>query len=844
MKNKLEIIWLSFVLTLFSIFSVYSQDLKKEYNNRNFDSLKLYSPRIVERNLNQVSIINNLKWKSQIQITPSFGMRNQIQMIGGNNTFNSGVLVLKDGIDVSIPGLGCSQFDLLNLNSLDLDTFFSENGNNTSEYGFNSTAGYLNFKTKSPIDFPGMSIELIGGNLSTLGGAYRNAIVSKKGNLGFKLNLQYFKGNDFSLSKNSNQNALFQKQIISSIIGSDGFMTPDQTNAKVLMNLNQIDSDGNGQLISKDWENYSIGSGLEFRPRKQTELLFTNSFSFAKSVFYDYFGEGFDQSNQFFSDFRLKNNGLNFDVNFTKNNGGDINKPSFHYQTGNIWPLSFSSLKSKLFYDLSIKNFFNSFFTVGIESKNTYYNTKNQITGRNENIDDLSIIGVFEKSVFEFGKKTSLNLDSRIEKANWFKKIFFEPRLSLNFKPNPKNHLEIGYNRGYKLPTVIDMYGDFRVSNVSQNSDSWFLGGKNGFDFGNNPLINFTYSGMPNVPANLNSLPLSAAFEVMKSSIYKEILKSPNLASYVAEDIVRLISTTADFSNLSSGKLTYSDKNFNGFAPLKPEMFQSLDFGYRFKPSSKLTILVDIFGTNVKNVNKFLNISSNVIYSDNTISNDLKIYLDGLVYEYMRKALQMYGGEGQYAARMITNYTTEIAFNTSEKFVNEMGPYFKNFGKVEPSNAPGDGLSHSIFGVVNIGNIRYFGANISTDFALNNKTDLVANYSWLNKNDFSGGGIINGYNYSLNIPKNKFRLGIDVHPKFGFGGNLLYQYNGAFNADLGQYSGEVRSASLIDGNVNYKFKSGFEFVLSGSNLLNKKYIQYNNMPEIGRRIIAKIIYKL
>ena len=72
----------------------------------------------------------------------------------------------------------------------------------------------------------------------------------------------------------------------------------------------------------------------------------------------------------------------------------------------------------------------------------------------------------------------------------------------------------------------------------------------------------------------------------------------------------------------------------------------------------------------------------------------------------------------------------------------------------------------------------------------------------------------------------------------------LYQYDEAFYANVGQFAGMAPEKNLIDANIGYTLSNGVRFDLTASNLFDRKYRAFANMPIIGRRIIGKITFDL
>ena len=94
----------------------------------------------------------------------------------------------------------------------------------------------------------------------------------------------------------------------------------------------------------------------------------------------------------------------------------------------------------------------------------------------------------------------------------------------------------------------------------------------------------------------------------------------------------------------------------------------------------------------------------------------------------------------------------------------------------------------------------------------------------------------------LNIPKNKFRLGFNLAPEYGFRANVAFQHDDAFIVDAGQFSGTAQEKNLIDAGFGYRFNNGISVDLTATNLFDNEYRALPNMPLIGRRVLGKLTF--
>jgi len=160
--------------------------------------------------------------------------RINIQLRGDGGLFGSASFPIIDYRSLSGPGLGT--FDALNspLSNIDIERIEVVRGPGSALYGPGVTSGVVHFLTKSAIDRPGTTVELMGGELSTYGLSLRHATkVSDK--FGFKINAAYKRGGEFTLDPNNTDDAAqianFQTEVFNPAI-SNGMVS--------LMPLNKV----------------------------------------------------------------------------------------------------------------------------------------------------------------------------------------------------------------------------------------------------------------------------------------------------------------------------------------------------------------------------------------------------------------------------------------------------------------------------------------------------------------------------------------------------------------------------------------------------------------------------
>ena len=145
-------------------------------------------------------------------------------------------------------------------------------------------------------------------------------------------------------------------------------------------------------------------------------------------------------------------------------------------------------------------------------------------------------------------------------------------------------------------------------------------------------------------------------------------------------------------------------------------------------------------------------------------------------------------------------------------YVAQAGALFPAFGAVESNMVPqGDGVTHITAGYITNGDAKrsHWGADFSMDYFANPDVRLWANASWLSQNEWIPGednddGLLS--TSYLNVPKWKYRLGVDYTPLSGLGFSISYQHDNKFRSVQSAWSGMVETKNLIDDALLGKLK--------------------------------------
>jgi len=461
-----------------------------------------------------------------VQIQQQSAARINIELRGGSGLFGTGAFPIQDYRSLVGPGLGT--FDVLNspLNNIDIERIEVVRGPGSALYGPGVTTGVVHFITKNPIDNPGTTVELMGGELNTLGISARHATkVSDK--FGFKINAHYKRGDEFTLdgSEGTFDGAgVFTSQLdkfsetISQPAVTNGVVDVTQP-GRVLLDRADLDPDGNGNLMQEDWWNYAANTTLEFRPQDDLSISVSGGVNQASAVFYNSQGEGLSQSREFWGQTRLQKGGLFAQFFYVDNDGGTEDRPSFLYQTGLRTPVARQQIEGQLQYNFGVPAFLNADFTAGMDYRQAINDTENLVYGRNEQDDDYRIFGTYLQGKFELGNKLDLVLAGRFDTFNFLDDNSFSPRAALVYKASPKHTFRATYNESAGPPTTLQVNIDFPVASpVPGLFDIWLYGQKTAQTY-NNPVIDVTLPGVPDLPAGTPGLPLAVPYGAVAGQV-------------------------------------------------------------------------------------------------------------------------------------------------------------------------------------------------------------------------------------------------------------------------------------------------------------------------------------
>ncbi|MFK7905547.1 MAG: TonB-dependent receptor plug domain-containing protein, partial [Chitinophagales bacterium] len=818
-------------------------------------SISVITARKLEASAQAADPVRNLISTPGVQIQQQSAARINIEMRGSASLFNTGVFPIMDYRSLSGPGIGTFQSDGSGISSLDLQRIEVVRGPGSALYGPGVTSGVVHFITKTPIQHPGTSVEIMGGELSTFGTTVRHAGRNEKGTFGYKINAQYKRGDEFvlDLEEDAAQIAKFQTSIIQPGVtnGVVDVTAPSTT----LYTEADLDPDGDGNMMQDHWDNAAANVTLEFRPQDDLSIFVSGGYNTTSAVFYNSQGEGLTQFGEIWTQARVQKGGLFAQAFFVSNDGGTQERPTFLYQTGNRTPVGRKQIEGQLQYNFSLPKLLNADVTTGVDYRSAISDTENLVYGRFEDDDDFTIIGGYLQSKFKLSDKLDLIAAGRYDQFNFLDEGEFSPRLALVFKPDPRHTIRASYNRSSAPPTALNINIDFPVSTpVPGLFDVWLVGSKNGQQFAENPMIDMSIPGVPDLPYGTPGLPLAIPYGAVTGNVLAGLADA--LPGPTVDLLTALLTNPANTPTGFGGDFV----SYNLFTqqPLTPidaptaviNITDTYEIGYKGFIADKLGVSLDIYNNKSKGFSQFTAISPTIrLANTEAMSASLGAEVQSIIQPQIEAALIAGGVDATTAAAQAAGLGTALnsAYTAGgDGFVGALGGLVNIIGAVETLNVPEDGLVHSAAGYRYFGEIDYLGADLGLTYNFSQDLSAFFNYSWLSENIFEGEDLGEAADsplrYTLNAPKSKYRLGLNYTPESGLRGNISFQHDDSFFVDYGQFSGDTDVKNLFDAAVGYKFENGLAVDLSASNLTNNEYRAFPNLPKIGRRVLVKATY--
>mgnify|MGYP001180273337 FL=1 len=749
--------------------------------------------------------------------------RYNITLRDGASVFNTTSVVLLDGRQISTIGLQVFDAANTNLSGLDLEKIEVVRGSGSSTYGAYTNSGVVHFMSKDPFKYPGTSIEISSGGLanqeSMLGkgnwdifqASLRHAAANDGGTFGYKINARYSENGEYEIDE----------------------ATALQTG---------------GQLLEKA-NGYNIDATLYFRPSSNLEITAQAGISAREGLSWsEFYAEAFENNENNFFSLKMRSGNLTAQYSVSKSESPfDAADQGYYYRTTQTNTFKntndIKESQAQIQYDLTLGT---TDISVGLDHKLSSFNTNwnsqastpqemaaGGLFGRNDG-SEMRVYGTYFQTNTSISDNVNLILGGRYDQYTNINEGAFAPKASLMFKTSPTSSIRLTASQATTSSNAQTMFADHL--GFSWGLPNQIAGNATQQTF-NNPYVTWAIPGIDQIQAANPVFYQGLGLDLF--SIYLGLL--PQMIPALSQSVVGLFVNVPAFLQ---NPIVWNSVVANSFiipvelvgnnTNLEPSDTASIgtettyEIGYKAE-LGKFKVGVDVYRQTKENFSA-LEIISPFAQFPASAATDIA---DALGFTFGRA---LGGGLlGQILGQIMGNgFATGYMTLTGAPvgIVNSDQSFMRG-----PIN----------FGYKNFGEIEFYGADISTEYAATEDISLFANYSWLSQNFFEkadiGEGETSGSTYNLNTPKHRVKAGMSYYPSKGFSGGLSMRYQNSFTANQGWYSGFVPKRTVWDAHFGYKFSQKTQLGVNVSNLLGKKYRVYSGMPEIGTSAVASLKYQ-
>ena len=716
---------------------------------------------------------------------------------GFNNVFSGALLTIIDNRYARVPSLRFNAYSMLPITELDIERIEVSLGPGAALYGPNAAGGVLHMITPSPIDRPGTTITLAGGERSVFQGQLRTAARVSE-NIGLKVSGQFFRGNDWEhedalevVPRNNEGQRYSADARIDYRFGGDGSLV---LNGGVANLSSGIELTGIGAAQVQDWSN------------TYAQLRLSKGRLFA---------QGF--------------------LNQTR--AGD---DTYLLRTHDPVVDSSRTIAAQFQYGFGIGSVQD--FTYGVDWQRTEPRSGGTIFGRNEADDIITEVGAYLHSETSLGDKLDLVAAIRVDDHNRLIDANISPRAALVFKPTETQNFRFTYNRAFSTPTSTNLFLDIVAASLGLGFDVRARGvPAGGFTFADQcPGGHMGYCMRspfaPGVQLPANGMALWDGILALLPTV------DPALALVVpflmqpgelpGDPAIGTVFRRLDQAAAATGGNPFplDSEAIGPVNELVPTISNTFEFGYKGLLGDRVLLSADVYRARVENfVGPLSVITPNVFFDPASLGAFITHRLTGLIQLGLLAPSDV-AAIVEAAASLPLGTVVPDQVDDSAVLVS-----YRNFGEVD-----------------------YYGMDLAGQILASDRLRIDAAYSFQSDECFvtdgdhddhdhdHGGDSCSGpRDIALNAPSHKGSLGVTYDDQVsGFSARGRFRFTDGFPMNSGVYGGFVDGYSVVDATLGYRlpFQRSTQVSLTINNLLNNMHREFVGAPEIGRLALLRVRY--
>ena len=718
---------------------------------------------------------------------------------GFNNVASGRLLSIADNRYARIPALRINAINMIPTTDMDIERIELARGPGAALYGPNAAEGVMHIITWSPIDKPGTTASLAGGERSVFQLLFRSAH-RVSDNFGLKVSGQYLRGEDWEYEDPWEVAAREQNP------GHPRIGVRDPLNERYFADIrSDYRFAGDGEFIVSGGLNNSLSS--------------INLTSVGSSQTHDWqyrYGQVRVLKGRLFGQFFLN-----------QTHSGDN---SYLLRSGTPIIDRSRTMAAQLQHGFDLGD--RQSFTYGIDWQHIEPRSEGTIYGRNEDDDVLVESGAYLHSETRLGQRFDLVTAIRVDDHNRLADLNISPRAALVFRPAEGQNLRLTYNRAYATPSTSSLFLDIptgvlpitpglgytlRAFGVPGNGLT-FADRCEGGLMGHCMRSPFFPGQLPaNAPLFWNALVTQFAPEQLRPLLLNPGTQpgDPSLGT-----VFRRLNTAA--LGPEGGDVFPLDAGPADLPALVPTVFNSIEAGYKGLIQDRVRLAADVYFANVENFVGPLKVESPNVFLDPASAG-------AFLASRLAPLIQL--------GAVTPEQVAELAAGLAQLSLGVVTP--------DQFDAPDLLLSSR-----NFGSASYWGLDLSAQAIASDRVTLTAGYSFQSREcfDFDDDGDCPGPDdLSLNAPSHKGSLAVaytDVAGGLHLDGR--WRFSDGFDMRSGVFAGPVDAYHVLDVTAGYQlpFQRNARVEFTVYNALNNLHREFVGAPELGRLALVRVKYEM
>lgn len=740
---------------------------------------------------------------------------------GFNNIFSGALRYLVDYRKAGLPSLRANFTHFVPTTSSDMESMEIILGPSSAIYGPNSANGVLNVLTRSPLDLPETYAAVSGGSQSVFQGDFRTS--QRLGDrVGFKISSRWFQGQEYPYldptevairdTIEANPDA-FRNQLRDIGVAEDEIAVRE----------------GRVGIRNLDIERWSADARVDWTPSEGDTLFFQAGRTTTTGIEVTPLGAG--QAGGWTYDYlqgRLQSGSLFAQAFLNTSDAGD----TYLLRDGGPLVDRSSLFGAQLRHGFAFADGREE-ITYGGDWSRTTPKTGGTIHGQFEDEDVITEYGAYVQSRTRLFDPLHLIGTVRVDESNVIEDPVVSPRVGLVYEPVEGQTLSASWSRGFSTPTPTEYFLDLSAGGAP--GDLGALGyrvrargtGREGIRFSDGQG---GFQGMrsPCTPAELGgpSQLLPVASTPMWHCAVGILLARGEIDPATA-DYLRTLDPSGAVSINALDPLTQTlaplvPGSVEDVEPLGENTTTTMEVGYRGLVGGKVFLQTSLWRTRKENFTSPLLLRTPLLTLNGP---ELAAFLvDGGLPPDQAQAI----AEGVAPVPLAVLSSEDIRGAGAELIAT-----YENYGS-----------------------LVYWGLDLGARTDLTRSLTLSASMSWVSDDHFD----IDGRLVPLNAPELKGTVALGLaNLSAPLSGELRLRHHSGFPVSSGDYVGTaclgvegrfveecVDAATLVDATVGYELLASRDIGLrvSVTNVLGTDYRPFIGVPTTGRRIMARLEYRL